>query len=153
MILGFKAQFKPLILNGTKIHTIREDKHGRWKKGNKIHFATGVRTRNYKQFKAGVCAAVQPILLVNHGNHVYCRIQTGENAYIHNDCIEHDNTKWHKGYPTTHLLFELCRNDGLTWGDFKEWFIPNHGDKFTGKIIHWTEFKYSERLIVKGCVQ
>lgn len=48
MILSFKEQFIPKILDGTKIHTIREDKKNRWEAGKKIHFATGVRTKNYK---------------------------------------------------------------------------------------------------------
>ena len=144
MILGFKKRFVPLILDNTKIHTIREDKHGRWKAGNKIHFATGTRTKNYNQFNSGVCKSVQSIVMVNHGNHVYCKIQTGEKTYIHNDCVEYEHTKWYKGYPARHLLVDLCRNDGLTWDEFKQWFIPNQGDKFTGKIIHWTDFRYDK---------
>ena len=88
MILSFKKRFVSPILSGHKIHTIREDKPRRWKAGNKIHFATGVRTKHYDQFHAGVCVSVQAIVLVNHGNHVYCKIQTGDKEYIHNDCIE-----------------------------------------------------------------
>jgi len=148
MILGFKKQFKPLVLNGMKIHTIREDKPNRWKAGNKIHFATGVRTKYYNQFEEGVCVSVQSILLVNHGNHVYCRIQTGENEYIHNDCVEYDHIKWYSGHLKRQvgggLLGDLCKNDGLIWEDFKGWFIPKHGDKFEGKIIHWTDFTYDK---------
>lgn len=148
MILGFKKQFKQSILDGTKIHTIREDSHNRWKAGNKIHFATGVRTKHYNQFEAGICVSVQPILLVNHGNHVYCKIQTGENEYIHNDCVEYEHVKFYKGsYARAagepYLLGDLCRNDGLGWEDFKKWFIPKHGDKFVGKIIHWIDFRYN----------
>ena len=41
MILSFKEQFKDKILKGQKIHTIREDKHNRWKAGMKIHFWKG----------------------------------------------------------------------------------------------------------------
>ena len=147
MILGFKKQFQQPILNGTKIHTIREDKHDRWERGNVIHFATGVRTKHYNQFRFGACVSVQPIILVNHGNHVYCKIQTGENEYIHNDCVEYDHIKWYTGHLKRQigggLLGDLCKNDGLGWEDFKHWFIPKHGDKFTGKIIHWTDFRYT----------
>ena len=148
MILGFKPQFKNPILAGTKIHTIREDRHNRWKAGNTIHFATGVRTKNYNQFDIGLCYAVQPILLVNHGNHYYCKIQTGENEYIHNDCVEHHRGDYHvrfyrRSYPAGEsMLNDVCTNDGLTWDEFKNWFIPNDGDKFEGKIIHWTDFRY-----------
>lgn len=147
MILSFKEQFVTPILNGEKIHTIRADEPNRWKAGNKIHFATGVRTRNYRQFETGVCKSTQSIILVNHGNHVYCKIQHGENEYIHNDCVEHDHVKFYRGSFARkagdgYLLGDLCTNDGLTWDEFKEWFIPSQGDKFTGKIIHWTDYRY-----------
>ena len=125
MILGFKKQFPPMILVGTKIHTIREDKHDRWKAGNKIHFATGIRTKNYNQFYSGVCKSVQAITLVNHGNHVYCNIQTAEKEYIHNDCCEHEPNQWRDTYiryyrgtrarkaGEPYLLDDLCKNDIL----------------------------------------
>ena len=145
MIISFKKRFVLPILDGAKIHTIREDNPNRWKQGNTIHFATGVRTKNYNQFHKGICTSVQSILLVNHGNHVYCRIQTGDNSYIHNDCVEYKTVKWFAGHPEVHLLDVLCDNDGLTWVDFKQWFVPNEGDKFTGKIIHWTAFRYMEQ--------
>jgi hypothetical protein len=148
MILSFKDQFILPIIKGTKIHTIREDKSNRWKAGNEIHFATGTRTPNYNQFYQDVCVSVQPIILVNHGNHVYCRIHTGVDAYIHNDCVEYENTKWYSGHLTkTGLLGDLCKNDGLSWEDFKNWFVPKEGDKFVGKIIHWTDFRYKAAAI------
>jgi len=46
MILGFKTKFTDKILNGSKIHTIRKDSKNRWKVGNTIHFANGIRTKN-----------------------------------------------------------------------------------------------------------
>ncbi len=158
MILSFKPQFIQPILSGDKIHTIREDKHNRWKPGNKIHFATGTRTKHYNQFYDGVCVSVQAIVLVNHGNHVYCNIQTGEKEYIHNDCVEHEPNKWRDSHirfyrgswarpaGDGYLLGDLCKNDGLSWEDFKNWFVPKQGDKFEGKIIHWTEFRYAKKV-------
>ena len=147
MILSFKNQFIHPILSGDKIHTIREDGPDRWKAGNKIHFATGVRTKRYKQFMQGACVSVQAISLVNHGNHVYCRIQTGANRYIHNDCVEYEHIKWYSGHLKKQigggLLGDLCKNDGLDWEEFKKWFVPKQGNKFTGKIIHWTNFRYT----------
>jgi hypothetical protein len=139
MILGFKKQFKPLILDGSKIHTIREDKHNRWKAGNIINFVTGIRTINYNQFMEGVCKSVQPIYLNNHGNWVYCNIVTSDGNYIHND---YQHIKWHKGHFRIRLLDDLCKNDGLTCNEFLKWFIPKKDDKFEGKIIHWTDFQY-----------
>jgi hypothetical protein len=52
MILGFKPCFVAPILAGTKIHTIRDDPHNRWKAGreiiilvHKIHFLRKMRKR------------------------------------------------------------------------------------------------------------
>jgi len=62
MVLGFKPQFVPKILDGTKIHTLRKDATQRWKPGRSIQFATGVRTKNYKTFREdGECKCVQTI--------------------------------------------------------------------------------------------
>ena len=51
MVIGFNKQFPDKITEGTKKHTIREDKHDRWNAGMIMHMATGVRTKNYKCFK------------------------------------------------------------------------------------------------------
>ncbi|MBE7411382.1 MAG: hypothetical protein HS129_04840 [Leptospiraceae bacterium] len=87
MILGFKQQFIRPILDGTKIHTIREDVHNRWHVGNKIHFATGVRTKNYKQFLEKFCTGTQTIK-IKHGEFSFSvfidnkKLFTGLSLYI-----------------------------------------------------------------------
>lgn len=54
MILNFQEQFKQKIIEGTKIHTLR---HGeRWRADQKMHFYTGSRTKNAKQFAEGIVA-------------------------------------------------------------------------------------------------
>lgn len=136
MILGFKKQFVPLILLGRKIHTIREDRNDRWKEGRTIHFATGVRTKQYKQFFDGECVSVEQIIIVNHGNHIYIQVSDGE-CGVHNDCVDYGLIKRNHN-----LLSEVSANDGLSQAEFIEWFVPNNGDKFSGKIIHWTQHKY-----------
>ena len=65
MILSFKPQFNDKIIKGIKIHTIREDKHNRWKPGRTIQFANGIRTKNYKQFFEGECKSIQPIKILH----------------------------------------------------------------------------------------
>ena len=52
MNLNFKPQFADKILSGQKIHTLRYGE--RWKKGNKIHFYTGLRTKDASLFARGV---------------------------------------------------------------------------------------------------
>ena len=132
MILGFKKQFVDKILNGTKIHTIREDRNNRWKTGNKIHFATGIRTRNYNQFYQGTCKLVQDIEIIHTTG--YTQIFIDGNSYF--DVFHHgfDNI-----YEYTQLLKEFAINDGFdTVESFFEWFDQD----FKGKLIHWTDFEY-----------
>lgn len=63
MILPFKPQFIPKILDGPKIHTLRDDPHRRWHPGRAIHMATGVRTKYYHCFNQDVCTAVQEVYI------------------------------------------------------------------------------------------
>ena len=122
MVLGFKKQFKQKILDGTKIHTIRADKNKRWQKGNKIHFATGVRTKNYQQFKEGVCKFNQAIYL----DPVKREIYLGLNGRMNLLDRKH------------HSLF--AKNDGFeNENELWKWF----SEPFNGVIIHWTNFVYS----------
>lgn len=122
MILSFKGQFLDKILNCSKIHTIRGDESNRWKPGNKIHFATGVRSKQYNQFRSGVCSRVQDIEII-YGN------MSNQFPEIYIDGI----------YQTTEDVEELAYNDGFdSVDDFRSWF----SDDFIGKIIHWTDYKY-----------
>lgn len=110
MVLAFKPEFEKPIRIGTKIHTIREDKTNRWYPGRTIHFATGVRTKKYLQFKYGFVRDIQHIIVENHNIQV-------------DGWILHD-----------YQMEILSKNDGFeTLEKFFEFF-----DKpFSGKIIHW----------------
>lgn len=120
MILGFKPQFKPKILDGTKIHTIREDKQDRWKIGYWIHFACGVRTKNYECFKQDICCGTQKI-----------EIKWIDSTFVR---------VWVDDRPLAGIeVAALARQDGFeNERQFFEWFDKD----FKGKIIHWTNFKY-----------
>ncbi|MCD8178073.1 MAG: hypothetical protein LUE98_11875 [Tannerellaceae bacterium] len=128
MILPFKEQFPSLILDGTKIHTIREDKTGRWQAGKKIHYATGVRTKNYQCFKEGICTGTQEInILYENKCSDYPAIYISGHKYTYTNKADMGT------------LNTLARNDGFP--DFKAfcgWFNKN----FKGKIIHWTTKRY-----------
>lgn len=140
MILGFKKQFVPKVLDGTKPHTIREDGHDRWKAGRIIHFATGVRTKFYNKFKEDTCKGTQKIEFKwhteNEGLANECR---GVRVFIDGRNI---NNEWFNNNETLvdeMLIDVLARNDGFdNRVDFFAWFSEN----FTGKIIHWTDLRY-----------
>ena len=118
MILGFKPEFVPKILDGTKIHTIREDKKDRWKPGNKIHFATGIRTPEYKQFKEWRCISTQPILIMP-------ALFTAIHIY----------PSKHSRRPT--ILRSKKSLDEFAVADGFECI-----EDFFGKLIHWTSKRY-----------
>lgn len=129
MILSFRPRFIDKIKDGSKIHTIREDKTDRWKPGMKIHFATGIRTKNYNQFFEGECNSVQKILIR----------QSKHQRYI----LQHEVNWVNISIDGKDLFYKeikiLAFNDGFDEiNNFLEFFPSN----FEGKIIHWTDFRY-----------
>lgn len=142
MILGFKKQFVDPIKNGSKIHSIREDKHDRWKTGNIIHFATGVRTKEYNQFHEGKCISTQKIEIIynnpfRQNPKSSCFIVVEDNGDEFKDMVV---TVFVDGLPQARpYVMMLAKNDGFdSLEDFFKWFNKD----FKGKIIHWTDFKY-----------
>lgn len=123
MILGFKPYFVDPILKEIKVHTFREDSMNRWNKGKTIHFATGTRTKNYKQFGVGVCTGFQKVRIVHPA--------PGSNrppvVMIDGRMLTQDD------------VYGLALRDGFSSvEDFFKWFSAD----FSGKIIHWTDFRY-----------
>lgn len=127
MNLGYKARFKPLVLNETKIHTFREDPSDRWHAGRTIHHCTGNQTKNYNCFLQNTCTGVQSITILPQGWIV-------ENVTAKIPLVFVDKRKL--GDIEVLLLIE---NDGFeSIEDFCDWFQ----DPFKGKIIHWTDWRY-----------
>ena len=134
MILLFKKQFVPKILDGTKKHTIIEDKSNRWNTGRLIHFATGLRTKHYNQFANGYCKKVDKFEVIY--THVFYTNFIKSIIYINghkpfiilinNKPLEIDELKL------------LAKNDGFdSIYDFLLWFNQD----FKGRLIHWDLFK------------
>lgn len=121
MILGFKSQFKPKILSGEKVHTIRIDANNRWKPGKIINFALGVRTKNYNQFALGRCTRVFEIIINPEFERV--DIVTGQGY----KCI-------FRGAG----VLRFAKNDGFdSLEEFWKWF----NKPFEGKLIFWELFE------------
>lgn len=134
MILTFSSNdFVEAIKAGTKIHTIREDKKGRWKSGMKIHFWRG-NPRNVKsnpyQFGEGTCKNVRDILIDFKK----------ENVWIY-DRIAIRLADFSK-------LDKFAIADGFqNWDCMKEWFYDKYPGitLFEGKIIYF-EFDRNEKV-------
>lgn len=132
MILGFKPQFKEKIQSGSKIHTIRIDKNNRWFPGRKIHFATGVRTKNYECFKEDKCKSVQSVEMKFFKSGLMLIAIDGK-------------LPLHKVEAKS-----FAEKDGFgTLEDFYDFFVKGKDKKknfraitIKAKIIHWTDFKY-----------
>jgi len=131
MVLAFKPQFVQKIIDENKRHTIRQDINKRWKVGNDIHFATGVRTKNYNQFYKSRCKKVDEIEII--WNHPF------RADFNSSSCVMIDG----KGYFSVIVngkrlgyseMSNLAKNDGFdNVEDFADWFNAD----FTGRLIHW----------------
>jgi hypothetical protein len=133
MILSFKKQFIEPILSGSKIHTIREDKNNRWKRGRSIQFADGVRTKLYNEFKSGTCISTQTIEFkwTKHNAGLVSE-SWGVQVFIDGRNVTNE----------TDIVDRLVIADGFKdRKEFFEWEAWNKKD-FEGKIIHWTDIKY-----------
>ncbi len=123
------------LLDGWKIHTIRDDKGGRWKEGTKINFATGAgqRKENYNQFKVGECISVQDIKmrLLRPIPFFERRVE----IFVDGDRL------------TGSQVVQLALNSGFdSVFDFTEHFRPKINrlvqKEYRGTIIHWTSQEY-----------
>lgn len=127
MILTYsKQRFKPAILKGEKIHTIRVDRADRWHPGRIIHhWMHNPRNKHLgpHQFLVNRCVSIQKIRITN---------QDEFQVYVDNQQLPLESIE------------VLAKNDGLDLVELIEWFAPYRGsdDDFQGKIIHWTYFKY-----------
>lgn len=154
MILGFKTELfeKPtnfiekILLSSPnfrnkcitqKIHTIR--KGNRFKGGEKLHMATGVRTKNYSQFNQNIkgldiCTSVQYIKILNYQYEGTRVLRIGL-------CDENFDLVYY--WMNKREATELIMNDGFTGllsiEDFWKYF---NEDYFEGQIIHWTDKRY-----------
>ncbi|MDO7877537.1 ASCH domain-containing protein [Hymenobacter sp. ASUV-10] len=122
MTLGFSPEFVPLIVNGTKIHTIRTGQ--RWSVGQAICFCTNEFQGELRSFRPdGVVTAVQAI-----------RITAGPGPSV----CEVDG----RPLPDAELA-ELARRDGFeSPAQLRQFFMDNYELPFVGQLVHWTTARY-----------
>ena len=131
---GLPTRFEEKFLNGKKIHTLRENKLERYRRGNKV----SVRRWSDKPYRSeqviikdGVKIDVQPVrLFLTFDGSGTPKIST-------------------RVLGTDRMIdeFILSSNDGLSLPDFVDWFFPNwRKDKseqvWNGAVIHFTDFRY-----------
>ena len=122
MVLGFKPDFVPLIIAGTKVHTIRAG--NRWTAGQPIHFCTNVGPDTMTKFQPdGVVKAVQSIRA----------------KIIHGSCFVEIDGRQLQGKE----LAELVNRDGFrSLPELFNFLASYHGLPFAGQLIHWTDLVY-----------
>jgi hypothetical protein len=133
MLLTFsKTTFETLIKEGVKVHTIRDDKHNRWKVGNSIQFWLG-NPRNTRaankpyQFGTGIVSRVDVIRMD------FANLEDWQNDVVHIG----ENIK----LKSQQELDALSVNDGFqNWAQMKQWFVNPDG-VYVGKIIFWDKFQ------------
>jgi hypothetical protein len=132
MIISFKDRFVDKIKNGTKKHTIRGDKHDRWKGGTRMDMATGVRTTAYRKFAEKTCTGTQKISIKYFDEINSCMIWI-DGIYFGSAFFDQEKLLF------TPEIKQLAENDGFDdIRKFLNWF----GKDFEGKIIHWTDLRY-----------
>jgi len=136
MILTYSnKRFPPLIKAGVKIHTLREDKGNRWRKGLFIqHWMGSPRNPSKRPHqvcteKVYICQRLQKIILTARDHPTdYLHAQIDDRPLSQSD------------------IEALARNDGFSSPrQMAKWFFKKltpRMEMWKGKIIHWTDFKY-----------
>lgn len=136
MILTFSdQQFEQKIMRKEKIHTIREDKTDRWKVGMKIH-AWMHNPRNVQKNPHPI--DVESLYVVSI-QIIEIKIQS-DIMVIWIDKVLCGLFNLNSNY-SSDIIKELVKNDGFrNIIEFYNFFKPRC--PFSGKLIHWTDFKY-----------
>jgi hypothetical protein len=131
MILSYsRDSFVADIKAGRKIHTLREDPKKRWRPGMAIHHWRG-NPRNVKsnpyEFLIGECKGVQEVEIIRCDFPFYSH---GCRVWVDKRELRYDE------------ISVLIISDGLQHDEFIKWFLPGDTRTWTGRIIHFTEYKY-----------
>ena len=132
---GKPTGFAEKLAAGTKIHTIRADKKGWWKDGEKA-INSGKKYLSMKQWIGRPYNSGQITL----GERERIGLQSITMTYSLDDPLP---KAWVDGKQVPVEL--LAKNDGLSVEDFVEWFFGTKlysGNVFEGVIIHLTDFRY-----------
>lgn len=144
MLLGFKSQFVPYVLDGTKTHTIRAMRRNPPRVGEICHCYAGLRTKQCALLGRWECSGVQEAEITMGLISLVIAI---DGELLSQD--EADRFAWRDGFRAPNMTGknEVRKNwiDCGVWLEqmTKFWKEQHHmqvGDLFVGPLIHW---KYS----------
>lgn len=129
-LLGFRARFGPLILDGSKRQTIRaprKDLRPHAREGQTLYLYTGLRTKNARKLGEACCLGVDDVRL---------NLQRDSATVI--------SVRGVMPIVGPADLDAFAQRDGLAdWADMKAIFAELHGDmpEFNGVMIRWGELQ------------
>lgn len=130
MNLNFQKRFVSDILRGKKIHTLRYGE--RWKVNQKIHFYTGLPTKNAKLFAIGEVKEIYGVFLLAKEHKFFLVHPLTMQAYA-------DNVLGgSKSLDIDDFWYLLAKNDGFK--DFEEMreFFEKNGKEGNYQLILWS---------------
>ena len=134
MLLGFKRQFAPYVLDGTKTHTIRAIRKHPPRVGEICHCYTGLRTMACKLLGRWPCVKVEEIRLEFWP--AYMRIHVGGESLTPDEA---QALAWRDGFREKDALAAM---HGFWWKVHK---MNEPGQVFDGHLIHWKVERMKKR--------
>lgn len=134
MLLGFKRQFAPYVLDGTKTHTIRGIRKNAPKIGETCHCYVDPRQKSMKLLGRWPCVKVQSIRIDR------ARVWIDD---VELDRSEKDLLAWRDGFRFDGTVMELCdpplaKETGCFINLMLAFWAKTHGgEAFEGQMIHW----------------
>lgn len=142
VIEGESFAKKGCILHQKKLHTIRAG--SRWKAGDIMHMAYGVRTKNYQQFNKGIpeLERVKSVQKIEIKYLTPSEKKSMEGTSYYNPEIYIDG-KFFRNYNMIAINDGFTNDPDLRYGkDAVEYFLRWFSKDFTGQIVHWTDLRY-----------
>lgn len=121
--INFMKQFAPLILDGSKIHTLRDK--ARCKPGDALQLYYGQRTRQCQLLKKVVCTAVVQAQMLSDCHWLIGDTEIVSDIPLHRFAVA-------DGFSSYQKMFD--------------WFVDHKGPQWSGFLIAWGEAPYLPRL-------
>jgi len=140
MLLGFKKRFAPNIINGSKIHTLRNARKVEPKIGELLYMYTGLRTRNCELIRKDLTLkSIQQVEIVFYWGS-YDRHGNEKESESHHPVIWVDHE-----HLTDDQINDFFVNDGFKdESDFVNFWDLKKGSDVVAELqmFHWTDFVY-----------